>query len=77
MTPIEHSKQGKAITKDEQNFSALPQSLMQKGTGQLVRLKTRSKQRRPDLLEGALCRFTGHWASESGFLQDPENPPLG
>ena len=76
MTPKEHSKQGKAITKDEQNFSALPPSLMQKGTGQLVCLKNRSKQRRRDLLERALCRFTGHWASESGFLQDPEKPPL-
>ncbi|KAG5210532.1 hypothetical protein MJG53_006621 [Ovis ammon polii x Ovis aries] len=42
MTPIERSKQGKAITKDEQNFSALPPSLMQKGTGQLVCLKNRN-----------------------------------
>lgn len=29
-----------------------------------------------DLLDRALSRFTGHWGSGSGFLQDPEKPPL-
>lgn len=40
MTPTERSEQRKASAKDGQNSAALPLSLMQKGTGQLVHLKT-------------------------------------